>query len=328
MTASLRALLSHAVDYAGLFPPARLPLDPAVRQYVADREGPDAWMLARFVIAASRLAELAPYHELMTRGDGPFTVTVLGRGGSDAEGLLSALDRDLGDTELFLDRHQGRAAADACELKLPPAMLVGPPSPSTLIEVFDRAADLVERRSRGPMALFFEGVFGPDWHRAIGAVISALAAHLARRGSGGKLTASCFKLRCAATESSPIPPVDQVAFIVAECRDAGVPFKATAGLHHPVRHLDKEQLAKAHGFLNLFCAGALAHARKVDQATLAEVIADEDPRAFRFDDERMIWRDLEVTTNELAAARGEFIGSFGSCSFDEPRADLRGLGLL
>ena len=57
MNASLRALLSGVVDYAGLFPPAGLPLDQAIRNYARYRQGSDAWMLGRFVIPAARLAE-------------------------------------------------------------------------------------------------------------------------------------------------------------------------------------------------------------------------------------------------------------------------------
>ena len=45
MNASLRALLTGVVDYAGLFPPARLPLDEAIRNYARYRQGSDAWML-------------------------------------------------------------------------------------------------------------------------------------------------------------------------------------------------------------------------------------------------------------------------------------------
>ncbi len=326
MTASLRALLAGVIDYAGLFPPAKLPLDAAVRRFVADRESPDAFLLSRFIIAASRLSELGPYHEMLGRS-GPTPLSVLGRGGTDAETFVAALDRDIADLELFLERHASAATVDACEVKLPAALL-DPPSPTVLIDLFDRAADLVEARCPVPLTLFFEGMYGPDWRRAAGAVVAALAAHRARRGEGTKLRTSCFKLRCGPTDTSPIPPVEQVAFVVAECRDAGVPFKATAGLHHPIRHLDHELLAKAHGFLNLFGGAALAWVRKIDEPTLAEVLADEDPRAFRFDDDAFRWRDLAVTTDELAATRAEFLGSFGSCSFDDPRGDLRALGLL
>ena len=57
MSATLRVLLGSIVDYAGLFPPARLPLDQAVRNYLRYRSEPESWMLGRFVLPAARLDE-------------------------------------------------------------------------------------------------------------------------------------------------------------------------------------------------------------------------------------------------------------------------------
>ena len=64
MNASLRALLSGVVDYAGLFPPAQLPLDQAIRNYARYRQEADAWMLGRFVIPVSRLLEWDAFADL------------------------------------------------------------------------------------------------------------------------------------------------------------------------------------------------------------------------------------------------------------------------
>ena len=44
---ALHALVSSIIDYAGLFPPARLPLDTAIGNYARYRTEPEAWMLAR-----------------------------------------------------------------------------------------------------------------------------------------------------------------------------------------------------------------------------------------------------------------------------------------
>src|SRR5271166_5986544 len=70
MYASLRALMTNVIDYAGLFPPAQLPLDQALRNYASYREGPDAWMLGRFVCPAAKLAELTSFPPLSVVGCG------------------------------------------------------------------------------------------------------------------------------------------------------------------------------------------------------------------------------------------------------------------
>jgi len=327
LTDSLRALLSGLVDYAGMFPPARLPLEQAIRRYAADRVGSASWMLSRFIAPTARLSELSSFRvELFARG-APFAFAALGRGGDHEDDVVAGVERDLADVAAFLDRCPGRATVDALELKLPPQLL-DPPAAASLEKFFRRVGALVEERSPTPLTIYYEGGQGPDWRRSTGAIVAALAAVRAGTAPGAPACGPGFKLRCGGGEASAIPPVEHVAFVVAECRDAGVPFKATAGLHHPVRRLDHEVLAKVHGFFNVFGSAALAHARRLDESALAECVADEDPRAFVFEDRGMRWRDQSVSTSEIAAARGALAHSFGSCSFDEPREDLRALGLM
>jgi hypothetical protein len=57
------------------------------------------------------------------------------------------------------------------------------------------------------------------------------------------------------------------------------------------------------------------------------MLEDEDPRSFLFADDFFAWRDWKINTERLQHRR-KFVSSFGSCSFDEPRDDLRALKLL
>jgi hypothetical protein len=135
-------------------------------------------------------------------------------------------------------------------------------------------------------------------------------------------------LRCGGLDAKAFPTAEQVAFVIATCRDAGVPLKFTAGLHHPLRHFDADLQTHMHGFLNVFGAGVLAHARELDEETIQAIIEDEDPHHFVFEEARFRWKDHSATLEEIVAARKYAVLSFGSCSFDEPLADLRQLGLL
>lgn len=133
-------------------------------------------------------------------------------------------------------------------------------------------------------------------------------------------------------------PLDQVADGYAKIRTTDVspevlagflcsaaamrkPFKATAGLHHPIRS------ATMHGFLNVFAGAAFAWSG-MDQATVCEMLADMDTAAFAFADDGLGWRGRTVSVAQIEEARREFAHSFGSCSFEEPIEDLRALGLL
>ena len=119
------------------------------------------------------------------------------------------------------------------------------------------------------------------------------------------------KVRCG---GGVVPAADELAAFVARCRERGVPFKATAGLHHPVTAPGR------HGFLNLLAAAVFGD----EEAALRET----DASAFTLDDERFGWRGRESGPDELARVRRELFVAFGSCSVAEPVEDLRALDLL
>jgi hypothetical protein len=127
------------------------------------------------------------------------------------------------------------------------------------------------------------------------------------------------KIRCG---GASVPPVEAVAAFVAACRDAGVPFKATAGLHHAIRSDD------AHGFLNLLAAAVLAHAEGLSEAELVPLLTEQDPSAFAVTAGGLTARDHHAGAAAIAEARRELFVAYGSCSFAEPVEDLTALGVL
>ncbi len=57
IAAPLRALLSNLIDYAGLYPPAALPLPIVRERYRGFLASPDAWILNRLVLPFAKLRE-------------------------------------------------------------------------------------------------------------------------------------------------------------------------------------------------------------------------------------------------------------------------------
>lgn len=129
-------------------------------------------------------------------------------------------------------------------------------------------------------------------------------------------------------------PLDQLSDAFAKVRTVGLSldaftdflaakktFKATAGLHHPIRN------GEMHGFINVFTAATFAW-WGADRDTIHAVLWDERSHNFAFDDEGLSWRGHRVTTDQITQARRDFAHSFGSCSFEEPIADLQNLGWI
>lgn len=119
------------------------------------------------------------------------------------------------------------------------------------------------------------------------------------------------KVRCG---GASVPRVENLAELVQACRRLEVPFKATAGLHHPLRSDDD------HGFLNLLAAAVFGDEE--------EALAEEDPSAFGVSAEAFSWRDRQAGAEQVARTRRELFVGFGSCSAQEPIDGLAALGLL
>ncbi|HVW83936.1 MAG TPA: hypothetical protein VHB50_04625 [Bryobacteraceae bacterium] len=123
------------------------------------------------------------------------------------------------------------------------------------------------------------------------------------------------------TGGATVPDSLTLAQFISECEKAGIPFKATAGLHHPFRGVNM------HGFVNLLLAATLIwHGGSTDEAR--DTLDETNPAAFRFEDSGVRWHSHHFFDGQLAAARRNFAIGFGSCSFEEPLEDLRRLGLL
>lgn len=141
------------------------------------------------------------------------------------------------------------------------------------------------------------------------------------------------KIRTGGETADKFPAPAQVVNFMKLCADAKVPFKATAGLHHPIRSVHRltyqpdSASALMHGFLNVFLAAAFLRAG-MEPPVAVQLLEERSPEAIRFDPDGIRWRGHRLNMNEIAAARQGFSISFGSCSFTEPIDDLRSLGLL
>jgi hypothetical protein len=316
MRATVRAFLEQVIDYAGMFPPARLPLRDALRHYTRLTADPAAWLLARFVCPAAQLGELLT----AARADGaaaPLPVAVLGRGGRGLKEFADNLDADLRAIDAFRQEEGIPRTADVIELPLPPGL------PAR--EIGDLADYVLARLAVSGVRAFLEVPLTPTWQKDVAALSETLSRAPVDPATG--MPPAGLKIRCGGATPAAIPTPEQFALLIALGRERRLPWKATAGLHHPLRHHDAALNTAVHGFFNVFAAGILARVHRLDEPGLVRVLCEESRTAFRFTAERFSWGEWSCTVSQIRDAR-RWLPSFGSCSFDEPRDDLRAMGLI
>lgn len=307
---SLQIFLTQIIDYAGLYPPASLPLDEAFRNFVHYQKDTEVWMLSRFVIPAARLIEIT--RQEFPR-EGVLSFSALGRGGTDAEDFYNGLKSDIADILVFRELHSSAVIVDMFETTLPASALT---ESGQALELVNKTTDLLNKNG---LTVFFEAPFSAAWQSHASQLIRSL------RKVKDKHVG--FKLRTGGVAADAFPTTEQVAWAIAAVRDAGVPMKATAGLHHPLRHYNETVSAKMHGFLNVFGAGVLALVNNLSIEQIQAILEDEDPASFTFAEAGFSWKNIHADNEQIVQARRDIV-SFGSCSFDEPREDLRKLDLM
>ncbi|MGK7875572.1 MAG: hypothetical protein AB4426_20415 [Xenococcaceae cyanobacterium] len=295
MLASVKALFSSIVDYAGLFPPAKLGMKEAIANYAQYQMTCYNWMLGRFVLPTSRLNE---FEELLPK----FSL----EDSKTRQWSLSAIVS--GDWKLEIEKVQSFNSKDQIAI----TALEFPMLLSTEIE------RVIPRLPAGVDA-FFEIPFSED-----------LEAYLAVL-QGTNVSA---KIRTGGITADAFPSMAQLCRFILACADARLPFKATAGLHHPLpaKHpltsKSDSPSTVMHGFLNVAISAALVYWQKVTAEEALAVLQESSIDAFQFRTDSISWKDRRLDISELEQTRQRFFRSFGSCSFQEPVNDLKDLKLL
>jgi hypothetical protein len=295
-------LLRDLIDYAGLFPPASLAMAASVANYDAYSQSEWSWILGRFVVPVARLAEFEEaFAGLPTpapgTGSAKWRLSVLL--GSDPVADVARI-REF--NARMASRSSGRrAVVESVEVKVA--------SP----EEVKRLSAIIPAE----LASYFE------------VPLSSCAECIAAVAGCGRRA----KIRTGGETADKFPAPENVIEFIRLCAAANVPFKATAGLHHPLRSVHRftyqpdSPSGVMHGFLNVFLAAVFLRAGMEAQFAV-QLLEEQSADAFHFHADGVSWRQHRLSKHEIAAARQGFAVSFGSCSFTEPIDDLRALRLL
>jgi len=247
---ALRALLEGFIDYAGLYPPAKVPLEQALNNYSQYQKCDQSWMLRWFVVGAAELNNVPASYD--------------------------------GHLSILAEGEQPRAASIEA---------------TSILSVTRPVYTEVSKDALDKLPLVKE-------------------------------SNTFAKIRTGGLKPEAIPTPAEVANFILACAALKLPFKATAGLHHPIRseqpltYESGSERAVMHGFINVLMAAAFAWRGETD---IEPIVAELDPSAFSFDTSAH-WKSKSLTLEEIIDARKNFIHSVGSCSFEEPVNDLKALG--
>ncbi|WP_088893016.1 hypothetical protein [Leptolyngbya ohadii] len=159
------------------------------------------------------------------------------------------------------------------------------------------------------------------------------------KGTPAAATPPAAKLRTGGITESAFPNRRSLADWICTCAQANVPFKATAGLHHPfpgnyrlTYELDSP-IAPMQGFLNVAIASAFAYSQSLTPTEIIPLLEiDSFADLLELREETLIWHSpqgkCQIDRREIQIARQQFFRSFGSCSFEEPIEDLIALDLV
>jgi hypothetical protein len=299
-------LLRDLIDYAGLFPPAALPMAQSVANFEEYLRSEWNWILGRFVVPVARLDEFEAAFALLAPSSsetGAATWRLSALLGADASADIARIRE-------FNRRMTGassgrRAVVESVEVKAANAAEI------------TRLAEFIPAE----LAAYFEIPLS-----GLGECIRAIAAC-------GRREKTRAKIRTGGETADKFPTPESVIEFIRQCVAANVPFKATAGLHHPLRSVHRftyqsdSPSGMMHGFINVFLAAAFLRAG-MEPALAVQLLEEQSSQAFHFDSDGVNWRNRRINRQEIAAAREGFAVSFGSCSFTEPIEDLRSLHLL
>lgn len=295
-------LLRELIDYAGLFPPASLAMAASVANYDAYSRSEWNWILGRFIVPVARLDEFEEAFAALptaARGTGFTNWRLSVLLGSDPSADVARV-REF--NARMASRISGRrAAVESAELKVASA------------EEVRRLSEIIPAE----FECYFEVPLS-----SCAECITAVA-QCRRRA----------KIRTGGQTADKFPAPESVIEFIRLCVAADVPFKATAGLHHPLRSVHRftyqpeSPSGIMHGFVNVFLAAAFLRTG-METGLAVQLLEEQSATAFHFDSDGVGWRQHRLNRDEIAASRQGLAVSFGSCSCTEPLDDLRSLHLV
>lgn len=325
----MHQLLASSVNYAGLYPPASLKLNEALRSYVDFSHSKYVWMLANFVIPHDQLPLLANFADRKHQLKEALSLCITGPESQNLfefKNVIYSIEKEIKAAHMG---YPGEVRTNFLELKFPLSS-VKKLNPEELVKALEAVVSTTAESRLLPHRVFFE-VPGNEYDSEITKkIIKVIAVHnqsILKRKVGNYLF-SGIKINCSDKKDGKIPDVRYLADVLLYARDANVAVKFSGKENTPFPGYNYSLGTKTHGFLNIFVASVLAYTQDLTLEETIEVIEDKSPENFTFKDDYLAWRELAAPTMEIKMLRMLSITSFNFINFTTPVDGLRELGYV
>ena len=298
MRASILSLFDSVVDYAGTFPPAGLKVPASVDEYLRHQRSPENWILGRYASASSDLVELVSVIDSL-KGDIEMPVTVIGQPTSTVSEWKEALENDSLAMNAFIKAADSRVWIEAYEIRLPSNSKV-----ETCLKdlgAFEEVDVFVELPWEEGMEDAAAAIAQTEW----------LAA----------------KARTGGDDPSNHPSATTLAKFIHSQVGLDLSFKLTAGIHHLLPKVNREDGVASHGLLNVLAATAFAYTHDLASTEIEQILLTASVEDWQFEEKSLTWRNLSLGIEDIEDSR-DLLWSIGSCSIQEVLGGLQQLKML
>lgn len=329
MIKSLEQLLFESIDYSGFFLSEETGLRDALRSYVDGTNSEHLWLLSKLVLPHHEIPKLGAFENRKNELKGPLSLCITGPETTtltDFKNVIRSIEQEIVSAH---SGYPGEVRTNILELKLP-SNSVENLNVEELVKSLEAVVMSATHSKLLPHRVYFEvpgDSFDSDIVKKITKVIAVHNKSILKRKIDNYLF-SGLKINCGENSLLPTPDARFLADVMLYARDANVAVKFSGGTNSSFSSIGETSKSFAHGFINIFVAGMLAYTQDLDIDETIEVLEDQNPENFTFEEGYLSWKNLKAPSMEVKMLRMLSLTSFSSKSLSSPIKQLKELKLL
>ncbi|WGL61045.1 hypothetical protein QEJ31_05480 [Pigmentibacter sp. JX0631] len=308
---SLNIFMHELLDYAGLFPPAKLTLQESLLNYSSYTKHIQKNWLGKFILPSNKIAECIEImlnQKIFKSNNASLKFSIILNSCEKINDYSGIIDSDLKLIDQFESACKNKISIDSIEF-FPPKEVFQPNN----LSLFKNMLSLVDNKLCNAKKIKYKYLEIPFSEN-----INEYIEFISDFNLNQKEIKFCIKLRTGGVTPQQIPSAFHIAQAIRLSAEKQIPIKATAGLHVPVPNDNPEVGARLHGFFNIFSCLLLCYKKLLTISEMENILENYSYSDFKFTEDGFTVGNKFLANAEMTHLRNSFIKSFGTCSFLEP----------